>query len=165
MDVVAIGRITAPVGIKGEMRVFSYADELTRFSDIGSVLIDGKRYEVENVRFQKGMAVLKLAGVSDRNAAEALRNRDIVLPREELWAMPEDTFLIDDLVGLAVQDESGQPIGKLAEVISRSAQDLYRIEKEGGGDFLLPAVKEFVLDIDMQSRIMKVRLIEGLADL
>ena len=165
MDVVAIGRITAPVGIKGEMRVYSYADELTRFSDVESVLIDGKRFEVEGVRYQKGMVILKISGVSDRNAAEALRNKEVTLPREELWDMPEDTYLIDDLTGLAVVDEAGHPVGRLAEVISRSTQDLYRIEKESGGDFLLPAVKAFVLDIDMRSRVMKVRLIEGLTDL
>ena len=165
MNTVAIGKITAPVGIKGEMRVFSYTDELTRFSDVREVLIDGKRYALASVRYQKGMAVISLSGISDRSMAETMRGKTLEIPREELWEMPEDTYLVDDLRGLAVISESGERIGTLAEVISRSAQDLYRIEKTGGGDFLLPAVKEFVRSVDTESGTITVRLIEGIADL
>ena len=77
MDLFRLGKITSPVGIKGEMRVYSYLDELTRFSDIGEVLLDGRRVKVEKVRFQKNMAVVKLAGVDDRNASELLRGKDL----------------------------------------------------------------------------------------
>ncbi len=165
METIAIGRITAPVGIKGEMRVFSYADELTRFSDVKSVLVDGRSYDLESVRYQKGMAVIRLAGIGDRNAAESFRGKELRLSRDELWETPEDTFFIEDFVGLRDEDEEGRHVGRLAEVISRPAQDLYRIEKSDGGSFLLPAVREFVREIDLESGFMKIRLIEGLSEL
>ena len=67
---IRLGRITAPVGIKGEMRVYPYTDDMTRFSDIKKVLIEGREYPVSRARYQKDMVVLKLEGIDDRNAAE-----------------------------------------------------------------------------------------------
>ncbi|MBQ1419095.1 MAG: hypothetical protein IIY95_06765 [Firmicutes bacterium] len=85
MDTIKLGKITAPQGIKGEVRVYSYTDELTRFSEIEAVLLDGQKRKIQNTRYMKNMAVLKLEGVDDRNMAESLRNKELLLAKEDLW--------------------------------------------------------------------------------
>ena len=162
MDIIKLGKITAPQGIKGEVRVYPYTDKPTRFSEIEAVLLNGRRCRIEKARYMKNMAVLKLEGIDDRNAAEAVRNRELLLPREELWKQPEDTYFVDDLVGCAVVSEDGAPVGTLKTIHSRPAQDLYEIEKEDGSSFLLPAVKEFIRSVDPQNKTITIHLIEGL---
>ena len=79
--------------------------------------------------------------------------------------MPEDTYLVKDLLGISVIDGNGTPIGTLVDVIQNSAQDLYEIRREDGKTFLLPAVMEFIQKVDLNKRIMVVKLIEGLVEL
>ncbi len=167
---IRLGRITAPAGIKGEMRVYPYTDDMTRFSDIKKVLIGGGSFAVERARYQKNMVILKLAGVDDRSAAERLRDKEILIAREDLWEVPEDSYFIDDIAGIRVRSEDGSFEGVLTDVIKNPAHDLYEIAPLGedgqpdrGRSFLLPAVKEFILSVDLEGRVMTVKLIEGMA--
>ncbi len=162
METVKLGKITAPQGIKGEVRVYPYTDELTRFSQIEAVLLQGRRLKIEKVRYMKNMAVLKLEGIDDRNGAENVRNQELLLAREDLWEQPEDTYFVDDILGSSVVTEAGTAVGTLKKIHSRPAQDLYEIEREDGSFFLLPAVKEFIKAVDPQNRTITVHLIEGL---
>jgi len=162
MDTIKLGKITAPQGIKGEVRVYSYTDELTRFSEIEAVLLDGQKRKIQNARYMKNMAVLKLEGVDDRNMAESLRNKELLLAKEDLWEQPEDTYFIDDLVGCDVVSEDGDSVGTLKNIISRPAQDLYEIERADGSTFLLPAVKEFIKNVDLDNKTIIIHLINGL---
>ncbi len=162
MDIIKLGKITAPQGIKGEVRVYPYTDKPTRFSEIEAVLLNGRRCRIEKARYMKNMAILKLEGIDDRNAAETMRNRELLLPREELWKQPEDTYFVDDLVGCAVVSEDGAPVGTLKTIHSRPAQDLYEIERADGSSFLLPAVKEFIKDVKTDEKKIVIHLIEGL---
>ena len=162
MDTIKLGKITAPQGIKGEVRVYPYTDELTRFSEIEAVLLDGQKRKIQNARYMKNMAVLKLEGVDDRNMAESLRNKELLLAKEDLWEQPEDTYFIDDLVGCDVVSEDGDSVGTLKNIISRPAQDLYEIERADGSMFLLPAVKEFIKNVDLDNKTITIHLINGL---
>ncbi|MBQ2218321.1 MAG: 16S rRNA processing protein RimM [Firmicutes bacterium] len=162
MDTIKLGKITAPQGIKGEVRVYPYTDELTRFSEIEAVLLDGQKRKIQNARYMKNMAVLKLEGVDDRNMAESLRNKELLLAKEDLWEQPEDTYFIDDLVGCTVVSEDGASVGMLKSIISRPAQDLYEIERADGSTFLLPAVKEFIKNVDLDNKTITIHLINGL---
>ena len=162
MDTIKLGKVTAPQGIKGEVRVYPYTDEITRFSEIEGVLLDGKKRKIQNARYMKNMAVLKLEGIDDRNAAEAIRGKELLLSKEDLWEQPEDTYFIDDLVGCAVVSEDGASVGMLKSIISRPAQDLYEIERADGSTFLLPAVKEFIKNVDLTNKIITIHLINGL---
>lgn len=165
MESVKVGIITAPVGIKGEVRVYPYTDELTRFSDVKNLNVGTESHAVENVRYYKKMVILKLSDVNDRSRAEALRGKELFLEKQFLWDVPEDTYFVKDLVGIQVYLEDGNSIGTLTEVLKGNAQDLYEITTESGKAFLLPAVKEFVLNVDIKKKEMTVRLIEGLAEL
>lgn len=161
MDKIKLGKITAPQGVKGEFRVFPYTDEITRFSEIPYVLIDGKKHEISKARYQKNLVILKVDGVEDRNEAEALRGKELLLNKEDMWVQPENTYFIEDLIGMTiVSDEDGKEIGKLVKVIQNSSQDVYEINTDKGS-FLLPAVKEFIKSVDVENKLMKVHLIEG----
>ena len=162
MDTIRLGKITAPQGIKGEVRVYPYTDGPERLFQVEAAYLDGVRRRIEKVRVMKNLAVLKLEGIDDRNAAEAVRGRELLLPREELWEQEEDTYFIDDILGSAVVSEESLPVGTLKQIHSRPAQDLYEIERADGSTFLLPAVKEFVRNVDTENRIITVHLIEGL---
>ena len=165
MEKYKIGKIVNAVGLKGEVKVYNYSDYKERFAEIETVFVEDKIYTILNTRYMKDVAILKLEGVDDRNGAEALKDKDLYIPEEMLRVLPEDTYYIKDLVGIKVIDTNGEYLGILSEVYQNRAQDLYEIELENKKKILLPAVEEFVLDINMKERTMKVQLIDGLLDL
>ncbi len=165
MERVKLGKITAPVGIRGEVRVYPYTDEITRFSDIKELELEDRPAKVLGVRYQKDMVVLKLDLLPDRNAAETARGKTLYLAKDKLWAMPENTYFVSDLLGCRVY-EDGACLGTLSQVVQNtSAQDLYEVEREGAKPLLIPAVKEFILAVDPQEKRIDVKLPEGLLDL
>lgn len=166
MDLFKLGQITSPVGIKGEVRVYPYTNAPSDFGLVKELYVEGEREHrtVEKFRVDKNMVVLKLSGINDRNAAETFRNKYLILPKEEMYDMPEDTYYVDELIGMEVFDDNGTLVGTVESVNQNSSQDIYVI-KRGDKSFMLPAVKEFVLNVDTENRKMTVHLLEGLVDL
>ena len=168
MEKIKIAKIVNAVGLKGEVKVYNYSDDRERFEKLEEVIVSGKTESVSKilgVRYQGNMVILKLEGVSDRNAAELLRGKLLYLPEGKSINLGEDTYFVDRLKGLRVVDTEGKELGVLTEVHSRSTQDLYEVRKPDGSSFLMPAVKAFVRNIDTENSIMTVDLPEGLADL
>ena len=122
-------------------------------------------FPIANVRYQANVAILRLEGIDDRNQAEAQKGKNVSILESDLERLPEDTYYVRDLLGIAVADEEGRVLGSLSDVVQSSAQDLYEIKLESGKKILLPAVREFVLSVDMENRTMNVKLPEGLLDL
>lgn len=165
MKEIRLGMITGVSGLKGELRVYPYTDYKEKFEELPYVLLDGEVHEIIRVRYNKNMAVLKLSGIDTREDAEKQRSKILTIEREKLGPLPEDTYYVADLLGFAVVDEEGKPVGTLQNVIKNNAvQDLYEIRRENGKTFLLPAVKAFVRQIDMEEKRMTVHLIQGLVD-
>ena len=109
--------------------------------------------------------ILKLKGVSDRNAAEALKERDIYITEADLRELPEDTFYVRDLIGcIALNAETGGKIGEITDVLQNSAQDIYKIKLPNGKEALIPVVSEFVKEVDIEKKIVKIKLIPGFID-
>lgn len=165
MEKILIGKTVNVVGLKGEVKVYCYTDRKERFEELDQIWLDKDIFDIENVRYQGNMVILKLKGVNDRNAAEAQRNKEIFISESDLKPLPEGTYYVRDLIGVAAFDEEGNELGTVSDVIQNSAQDLYQIKMENGKKILVPAVKEFVLDIDMETRTMKIKLPDGLMDL
>ena len=165
MEKVQIGQITAPVGIKGEIRVFPYTDRESRFSDIKKVYVgEGDlEYTIRKVRFDKGMAIILFDEIVDRNAAEKLRGKILYVSKDD-YKLDDDSYFLDDLIGITVQSEEGSVLGVLKDVIQYSYQDIYQVEKPDGKTFLVPAVKEFISKIDTKKKIMTIHVIDGLID-
>lgn len=163
MEKIKIGRIVNAVALRGEVKVYNYSGYRERYEELDSILVEDKEYEIEKVRYQQEMVILKLQGVNDRNAAEALKNRDVYITEEDLVELPEDTFYIRNLIGLKVVDDSGV-IGVMKDVLQPSAQDVYVIKTDGGQELMVPAVKEFVKEINLKEGYVKVELIEGMLE-
>lgn len=165
MEKIKIGKIVNAVGLKGEVKVYCYTDRKEQFEELERIYVDQEAHEIKNVRYQGNVVILRLSGIDDRNAAEARKNRDVSILESDLVQLPEDTYYVRDLIGIAVEDEEEQPLGSLNDVLQNTSQDLYEIKLAGGKKILLPAVREFVISIDMENRKMKVKLPEGLLDL
>jgi len=164
MEKIKVGQVVNAVGLRGELKVYHYSDYKERFEELTKIYLENALYKISGVRYMKEMVILKLMGIDDRTEAEKHKGEDIYFDKEDLRVLPEDTYYISDLIGLAVIDEGGSIIGTLCDVVQNSAQDLYEVERENKSKFLIPAVEEFILKIDMNSRTMTVRLIEGLME-
>lgn len=165
MEKILIGKIVNAVGLKGEVKVYCYTDRKERFQELEDIWVEDSLRHIQKVRYQGNVAILKLEGVDDRNAAEAQKNKGVFMEESQLAELPEDTYYVRDLVGIHVLQEDGSLLGELTDVIQNSGQDLYQIKLETGKNILLPAVREFVLKIEMDERQMTVSLPEGLLDL
>jgi len=164
MDKIKVGQAVNAVGLKGELKVYHYSDYKERFEELSKVYLDNTLYKINGVRYMKDMVILKLQGIDDRTEAEKHKGEDIFFDKVDMRVLPEDTYYITDLIGLSVVDEKADRIGTISDVIQNSAQDLYEVERENHSKFLIPAVEEFILKIDMNSRTMTVKLIEGLME-
>ena len=165
MEKIKIGKIVNAVGLKGEVKVYHYSDYKERFEELDQIWIGGQKVTIEGVRYMKDMVILKLAGVSDRNGAEALKEQEVFIDESMLRVLPEDTYYIKDLIGMEVASQKEGRIGILTDVIQNSSQDLYEVTTEDGRKIFIPAVEEFIRDIDCQNRKITVELIEGLLEL
>lgn len=166
MDKLRLGKIVNAVGLKGELKVYPYTDYKEKFEYIGYVMIEGRSYNIEAVRYIKNMAILKLDGIDTRTEAEDFKEKELFIPREDAPPLPEDTYYVRDLIGLDAVDEEGRSIGSISDVIINSAQDIYMIwPHDGKREFPVPAVEEFIREINIEKGIIVVRLIEGLQEL
>ena len=165
MEKIKIGKIVNAVGLKGEVKVYHYSDYKERFEELDQIWIDGRKVAIEGVRYMKDMVILKLDGVSDRNGAEVLKEQEVFIDESMLRVLPEDTYYIKDLIGMEVASKKEGRIGILTDVIQNSSQDLYEVTTEDGRKIFIPAVEEFIRDIDCQNRKITVELIEGLLEL
>ena len=164
----AIGKVVKAFGVRGEIVVRSFADSPSRFERLKSVFIGpdeatAREIRVEGVRVEARGVRLKLAGTDDRTAAEKFAGTLVFVDGKNRVKPPRGRFFVHEVVGLRVLDETGRVVGAVREVLKLPAQDVYVIERHGR-DILVPAVKEFVQEIDPVAGVMRVRLIEGMVE-
>ncbi|MDD6920121.1 MAG: ribosome maturation factor RimM [Eubacteriales bacterium] len=161
-EYIEIGKIVNAVGLKGEVKVYNYSDEIDRFETTSIyVLGDGSKLNVQNVRYKGNIPIVKFEEINDRNEAEACKNKTLYVKRSDLPELPEGVFYIRDIIGMAVVEENGDEVGVLEDVRTDTPQRIY-IVKTKTGEILIPGVDEFILNIDMDLRTITVRLIEGM---
>ena len=165
-DLLKVGVITTTHGVRGEVKVYPTTDEPERFLDLEYVLLDtGKelrRLDIKNVRFFKNLVILKFDGIDNINDIEKYKGRDLWIPREEAQELDEDEYYIADLLGMKVLLEDGSEFGTLKNVMETGANDVYIVDSVEHGEVLLPAIKEFILDVDIETNTMTVHLMKGL---
>jgi len=136
---VLIARFGAAHGVRGDIKLWSFTESPLAVADYGPLeAADGRTFELESVRTQKDFLVARVSGVSDRDAAERLRNLELYVPRDRLPPIDEDeTWYISDLIGLAVQDTNGVAVGKVTAVHNFGAGDVVEIALAAGGPVLM----------------------------
>lgn len=162
-----VGKIGAPHGIKGEIKVFPLTDDPTRFESLKKVYVklrEGyEEFEISSIKYNGPHLILKLKEINDRNDADKLKNEYIEIPRKEGIALKKDEYYIVDLIGLDVY-ENHVKIGVLKDVISTGGTDLYEIETEEK-TILVPAVSQYILKIDIDNRRIEASIPQELKEL
>lgn len=165
-DLLQVGVITSPHGVRGEANVFPTTDDPARFKKLKSVhLDDGKGVRIvaiQSVKFFKNMVILKFEGIDDRDAIEKLRQAKLLVTRENAVKLKKDEYFIADLIDLQVISDEGEDLGKISDVLQTGANDVYVISREGVQDLLVPAIKECVRAVDIEHKQMTVHLLPGL---
>lgn len=130
VDELIVGEVLKPQGIRGELKVKPFTDAAEDFASFRRVFIGGTEYRVLSVRTGGGAVFLNLRGVPDRNAAELLRGRQLVVRREDAPPLEEGRYYIADLLGCEVVTASGKRLGTLTDVRS-AATDIYTLRSDG----------------------------------
>ena len=183
-----VGIITSAHGVRGEVKVYPTTDDVRRFRRLKAVIIKrpstsgdgrssrgaasaslpemagGEILEIEGVKFFKQFAILKFKGIDTMEAAEKYRKCSLMVPRSSAVRLSRDEYFIADLIGLTVLDEENAEIGTLYDVIETGANDVYAVRLHSGKEFLLPAIKQCILDVDVESGFIKIHILEGLLD-
>lgn len=163
-----VGIITSTHGIKGEVKVFPTTDDPKRFKRLKEVILEtGKErrtLEVESVKFFKQVVILKFKGIDSLNDVEVFRKAELFVERAHAVRLSKDEYFIADLEGLKVIDENDIEIGVLKEVMETGANDVYVIDLNDGRELLLPAIKQCVLQVDVEEGFIKIHILEGLLD-
>ena len=163
-----VGVITSTHGVRGEVKVFPTTDDAKRFKTLKKVILDGREpleLSIEQVKFFKNMVILKFKGYDNINDVETWRQRDLLITRDQAVELKEDEYFITDLIGLTVVNEEEAVLGRVKDVLETGANDVYVVELTGGKELLLPAIKDCILNVDLEGGRMKVHVLDGLLDL
>ena len=163
-----VGVITTTHGVRGEVKVFPTTDDPRRFKRLKEVILDTGReqivLEIEGVKFFKQFVILKFKGIDSINDVEKYRQKSLFVTRANAVPLRRNEYYIADLIDLKVLDENDQEIGKLKDVMETGANDVYIIEMTDGQELLLPAIKQCILDVNVEEGYMKVHILDGLLD-
>lgn len=168
-DLLQVGIIASTHGVRGEVKVYPTTDDPRRFRRLKEVVLDtGKEkmnLEIEGVKFFKQFVILKFKGLDNINDIEKYRQKSLYVTRKNAVRLQRDEYFIADLIGLKVQDEDGKELGTVKDVIETGANDVYEVEMADGKSLLLPAIKQCILNVDVENGMMQVHVLEGLLDL
>ena len=163
---VVVGEIVGVFGVRGEVKVRPLSDFAERFA-VGATLYlgdDHTPHTITKARLRPGSHVLGLSGIESANDAERLRGRTLYVPADALASPAPDQFFQHDVIGLRVEHINGQPLGVITEVLTMGPYDTYVVRDAQGAERLLPAVKEFIKQVDLAAGVMRVAPIPGLFD-
>lgn len=160
-----VGVISSTHGIRGEVKVFPTTDDPTRFKQLKKILLDAGRerleLEVQSVKFFKQFVIVKFRGIDNINDIEKYKGKSLLVPREEAVELGEDEYYIADLIGMEVFTEEGR-FGVLKDVMETGANEVYIIDSDKHGEVLVPAIHDCILDVNIEEKVMKIRLLDGL---
>lgn len=167
-DFLQIGVISSTHGIKGEVKVYPTTDDVNRFKKLKEVYLDiGKERLIlhpESVKFFKQFVILKFKEFNNINEIEQYRNKSLLVDRQNAVKLRKDEYFIADLIGLKVITDENRQLGILKDVLQTGANDVYIVEMPDGKEVLLPAIKECVLNVDMEADEVLVHIMPGLLD-
>lgn len=160
-----VGVISSTHGIRGEVKVFPTTDDPARFKKLKNVLLDTGRerleLEVQSVKFFKQFVIVKFRGIDNINDIEKYKGKRLLVPREDAVELGKDEYYIADLMGMEVFTEEGR-FGVLKDVMETGANEVYIIDSDEHGEVLVPAIHDCILDVNIEEKVMKIRLLDGL---
>jgi len=164
-----VGVIASTHGIAGELNVFPTTDDPKRFKKLKEVSMENDRGErcllhVERVKFSKKFVIVKFKEYSDINEVERFRGNKLIVPRKDAVHLNPGEYYVQDLIGIDIVDEDGNKLGVLKDVIQTGANDVYEMEREGLSNVMIPAIKQCILDVNLDANKMIIHVMDGLLD-
>ena len=163
-----VGVISSTHGIRGEVKVYPTTDDPERFLDLDEVILDTGRehkiLEIEGVKFFMNQVILKFKGYDNINDIEKYLKKDLLVDREHAVELGENENFIADLIDMEVVTDEGKVLGTLTDVIETGANDVYAVKTPEGKEILLPAIRDCILDVNVDEKRMTVHVMEGLLD-
>lgn len=150
------GEVVTTHGIRGDLKILPWSDGPDFLCAFERVRIDGREYPVQACRIQKTCNLLKLQGIDTVEDAQLLRGKTVEVYREDA---SEDIIFADELIGMQVLCD-GKELGKIIDVLDYPGNKVYVVQ--GEFEYMIPAVKQFVLSTDLDNNIMEVKIIEGM---
>jgi 16S rRNA processing protein RimM len=168
MNLIAIGRISRPIGTRGEMKVLPLTDDRLRFTGLQSVWVghDSERvdrFDIRNVRIDAKQVVLNLNGIETLQEASKFRNKYLFVPKEQTIKLHPGSYFMDDIIGCEVVTEDQMIIGIVADLLSLPANDIW-VVRNGSKEFLIPAVKAIIRKVDVKMKRITIHALEGLLE-
>ncbi|MEJ6950473.1 ribosome maturation factor RimM [Natronospora cellulosivora (SeqCode)] len=163
-----IGKITKNQGNKGELRVLPLTDFPERYENLEEVYLSKDdlffKKQIESIRYHKNFVIVKFHDVN--NIGQALEYRDFIIqiPETELLPLEEDELYIDDIIGYRFYTEDGEFLGELRDVLSTGGTDVFMVSGESK-DYMIPAAREIIIEVDNDEEKMLIKVIPGLLDL
>jgi 16S rRNA processing protein RimM len=167
-DLVPLGKVVGTHGVKGEIKVLSYAESRKSFQEVGRVFLAGKgflnSYNIVSVRPHKNLLLIRLKEIPSKTEAEELVSAQICVLKDDLEGCGEGEYYWFDIVGLQVYTDKGRHMGRVQRIFATGSNDVY-VASDGGHEYLIPATSECVQKIDIENRTMVVKPLPGLWDL
>ncbi|WP_099203632.1 ribosome maturation factor RimM [Miniphocaeibacter massiliensis] len=165
MELIKVGYITNTHGIKGDIKIYPLTDYPERFDEKIDFYIEDEKTKVKikKTRLHRGLVYVKLEGYNNINEVLKFKDKYIYINEEDRLELPEDIYYISDLVGMEIID-GDKLIGVVKEVMSNQANDIYICEDKNKKEFMIPAVKEFIKNVDIKNGKIYTELIEGIIE-
>lgn len=165
---IAVGRVTRSIGLKGEFNVALLTDVPERFAKLKSVWVgtdeaQAVKHSVISVRVGHSAVVLKLKDIDSRSAADERRGHLIFVAHKDAIVPKKGSYFIHDVVGMKVLTEAGEEVGTVREVMQLPANDVW-VVVAGNKEVLIPAIKEIIKSVDLERRTVRIRPLEGLLE-
>jgi len=157
-----VGRLTKPHGIKGEVHFFNFSNVPKILKPADKVCIGEyfSEFEILSIKNEGEKQIIQFYGIDTREKAEKISGQFLLLPRDKVPDLNENQYYEHDLIGMIVQNESGEKIGVLHSIIHTGSNDVYVIHQEGkeNGEILIPAIRSVILEVKIENKSMTVQL-------
>ncbi|MEW5801168.1 MAG: ribosome maturation factor RimM [bacterium] len=165
-DFIQIGKIVGTHGCKGEVKVYPLTDFPERFLSLKEIILltPQKSLGVEKVRFHKTFVIMKLEGYNTMSEAQELKGCLIGIPQEQVYPLGEDEYYYFQLIGIDVYTEEGVYLGLVKDIFPTGSNDVY-VVKDDQKEYLIPAVKDVVKEINLERRRITIHPLKGLLNL
>lgn len=152
MSYISIGKILKPQGIKGELKVKPLLDDLNIIANVKDFVINNKTYTLKSLSFREGFIYICFNEIQQRNDAELLRGKHLLINREiATKTLKDGDYFMDDIIGLTVEDELGKIYGVVEDIQNFGSKDVYYINN-GKKEILFPCIDGLVTDVDLKEK-------------
>ena len=168
LDYFRVGVIANSHGVKGEVKVYPTTDDTDRFKDLETVYLDDnvtyRELHVKSVKYVKNMVVLGFKEYNNMNDILGLKGMDLYVDRENAIPLKEGEFYVADMIGADIVTDENEHFGTLSNILKTGANDVYVIKTDNGKEVLFPSIPECILEKDLESKVIKVHIMDGLLD-